>query len=368
MTGLMKANKMKVLLVIRNIVYAGASKSAVLVANALNDRGHNVAVVTYNNDHVGMKLGEGIIYFPGKKNNRITEYAYAIRCIRKVALDYSPDIVLGFRDNASALSIVALCGTKIPIVVCERSDPYMESNLSLRLSRKLFIFAAGGVFQTQQAGEYYNNLVKFRKVIPNPVMPLGTACTKPFVERANEIVNVARLDIRQKRQDVLIKSFKRVHQKYPSINLSFLGAGDDEKLLKNMVEELGLNKNVFFHGKVTNVSDYLVRSKFFVLSSDYEGISNALIESMSLGLPSISTDTSPGGARVLVEDGKNGFIVPCGDEEALAEKMLFYLEHPEVADAHGAEAKKIAEKYSPELIFNMWEDFLLEIIKKNHRR
>lgn len=360
---------MKVLLVIRGVAKEGAGKMAVSLVNALAYRNHKIAVLNYNQNKPIEGLHKNIKHYYGKKSSRISEYLYAIKRIATVVKDFKPDILVAFRDNASGLAVMAnkLYRLDVPVVVCERTDPYLETSFSLRLSRKLFKYAAGGVFQTVGAWKYYEAIIKNYAVIPNPVMPLDTAAIIKNGPRKNEIVNVARLDIRQKRQDILLNAFKIVLEKHPEMTLSFYGKGLDLDRLKQMSQELGVDKNVVFHGSVDKVTEKIANSKVFVLSSDYEGISNALIEAMSIGLPCISTDTSPGGARVLINDGENGFIVPCRDYKAIADKIIHYIENPSVADLHGEKAKEIVKRYAPDTIFSMWENFLIDTINKYNK-
>ena len=96
----------------------------------------------------------------------------------------------------------------------------------------------------------------------------------------------------------------------------------------------------------------------FVMTSDYEGIPNALAEAMSLGLPCISTDCSPGGAALLMENGKNGLLVPVGDSDKLAEAMREYMDDPEFAEQMGRNAINIADTFSQEKILDQWISFI----------
>ena len=105
----------------------------------------------------------------------------------------------------------------------------------------------------------------------------------------------------------------------------------------------------------------------FVLSSDYEGMPNALMEAMASGLPCVSTDCGGGGARFLIRDGENGFLVPKGDEEALADAMRKILSDKELADMLGNNARKLQETLAPEKIYGEWEAFIKEIVEKSKR-
>ena len=174
---------------------------------------------------------------------------------------------------------------------------------------------------------------------------------------------LGRLDIFQKRQDVLIKAFYLFHNNHPDYKLEIWGDGaqQDEEKIKRLISSLKLDNYVIMKGVTNTPSKSIMDSRFFVLSSDFEGIPNALIEAMSLGLPCISTKCSPGGAELLITNSRNGLLVPCGDYRALSDKMCWMVEHPIDSDNMGKEARKISEKFSDEIISKMWFDYLNSI-------
>ena len=92
----------------------------------------------------------------------------------------------------------------------------------------------------------------------------------------------------------------------------------------------------------------------YVLSSDYEGISNSLLEAMAIGLPVIATDCPCGGCRLCIENEKNGLLVPVGDDKAMAEAMGRIAAEPKKADSMGKTASKIAERFSIRHISGEW--------------
>lgn len=107
-------------------------------------------------------------------------------------------------------------------------------------------------------------------------------------------------------------------------------------------------------GSKNRIQEHIKDAALFVLSSDYEGIPNALIEAMAIGLPCVSTDCSPGGARELINDGENGVIVDCGNSDALAKAMVLLLEDREKAQKMGINAKKICRRVDKELVCKRW--------------
>lgn len=145
-----------------------------------------------------------------------------------------------------------------------------------------------------------------------------------------------------------IKAAKIVKEKYPSVKFTVLGAIDKEALGSLKEEELEslVKTNIIeYPGHVSNVSEWIENSSVFVLPSYYrEGVPRSTQEAMAIGRAVITTDVP--GCRETVVDGVNGFLVPKWDPEALAEKMIYFIEHPEQVRLMGAESYKIAvEKF-----------------------
>lgn len=141
-----------------------------------------------------------------------------------------------------------------------------------------------------------------------------------------------------------IEAAKIVKEKYPLVKFIVLGAIDKEALGSLKEEELAslVKTNIIeYPGHVSNVSEWIENSSVFVLPSYYrEGVPRSTQEAMAIGRAIITTDVP--GCRETVVDGVNGFLVPKWDPEALAEKMIYFIEHPEQVRLMGAESYKIA--------------------------
>lgn len=150
-----------------------------------------------------------------------------------------------------------------------------------------------------------------------------------------------------------IKAAKIVKKKYPSVKFTVLGAIDKEALGSLNEEELEslVKTNIIeYPGHVSNVSEWIEKSSVFVLPSYYrEGVPRSTQEAMAIGRAIITTDVP--GCRETVINGLNGFLVPKWNPEALAEKMIYFIEHPEQIRVMGAESYKIAvEKFDAEKV------------------
>ena len=128
--------------------------------------------------------------------------------------------------------------------------------------------------------------------------------------------------------------------------------------LEKHIQWLGLLDSVELAGSVRNLEDRIYDSALFVLSSDFEGMPNALLEAMSLGLPVISTDASGGGPREVIRSGTNGILVPIRDKDAIANAMIEVLTDYEYGEKLASNAHRIVESMSPGVTLQKWESYI----------
>lgn len=356
--------KKRILFITSELVYGGAEKMTAFLINSLSEEGYSVVVYSYEGKESNYSL-DSRVEFIAEENifaNYFTRRFIQVLQVRKKVKEINPDVVISFLTNQNVFSIIGTRFTKIPVIISERGDPNINVSILARLKYKFYNFAEGLVFQTEDAKRYFNKRIQNKSVvIPNPVTSQGSYQPVNFTQRKNEIAYVARFEIKQKRQDLMIKAFKKVADKYDDLKLTFYGDGPDMLIIKNMVEEYNLTDKVDFLGKVDEIPNTIRDSKMFVLTSDYEGIPNALIEAMSVGLPVIATDCSPGGAKLLINNKQNGILVSRGDSSEIAEAITYFLENPEIAEKYGNEAVKIKDTFSPQKIINSWVDYINRI-------
>ena len=103
----------------------------------------------------------------------------------------------------------------------------------------------------------------------------------------------------------------------------------------------------------------MAESAIYVSSSDYEGISNSMLEALAIGIPAVCTDCPVGGARRYIRDGENGYLIPVGDADVMADRMLALMEDKKLGESFSKESVKIREELTDDRIFGMWKALLV---------
>lgn len=283
------------------------------------------------------------------------------RVLQKLQKEGSVKALISFLPEPNFLACSLKGKYNFPVIISVRNDPVKEYRGTFRqtMMKLLYPKASGYVFQTQMAREYFDfstHIMESSVVIPNPIARDFLNLT-PAEKRNREIVAVGRLES-QKNPMLLIHAFQKVQKRHPEYQLVFYGEGSLQNEMEQEIKELGLNGAVQLRGNTSDVKGAIRESALFVLSSNYEGMPNALMEAMALGLPCISTDCPCGGPAFLMKDGEKGWLVPVGDEEALAEQMCRVLENPAQAQAVGRVAQEITRQLDPDMIYRTWDEMI----------
>lgn len=349
---------MKVMFCISCLSYGGAEKNLLMVANGLAARGHDVLICNMNNLPTVQAPDNFVRVIDMPRFTGKTKRLRQIRFVKKLCRQEKPDVLLSFLTMPNFLAAIVGKLTGIPTIISERGDPYQNCGIASKMIYGAYNLAKGAVFQTEGAKEYFSKALQKRgTVIPNPVIIKDDSIRADYLNCKKSIAYAARFEVKQKRQDLMLRAFALVHEKHPDYCLNFYGDGPDEEQIKQLAKEMSIADSVIFNGVSTKLLKDMSASEMFVLSSDFEGIPNSLIEAMSIGLPCISTDCSPGGARMLIEDGVNGLLVPRNDERALADAICSFIENREYALACGSEAVKIRERFAVNTILDAWEQY-----------
>jgi len=362
-----------ILFITNSLGFGGAEKMLTFVANRLSLRGHTCGIVNLNSlcDYVNahqQSVSETVtVYTVGKPPEGTEKNWFRLKEIHRIAKQFRADVLIGFTamPNFYAKIVGALLG--IPSVMSERGDPTrtgMGEGLKSKIVLGVVNRSRGGVFQTEGAKSFYGKGLQRRgMVIPNPIFITGEIPDVAYCEREKSVVSVARLDNFQKRYDVMLDAFKLFSDKHPEYVLKLYGKGSDEEKIQQWVRDRNLDGKVLFMGLTKQPMQDTCRDGMFLITSDFEGISNSLLEAMAVGLPCVSTDHSPGGARLLITDHENGLLAPVADAEALAKAMCEFAENPALAEKCGNNAKDVVNRFAPVKIIDQWENYILQLTK-----
>lgn len=365
---------MKILFLISKLHYSGAPKMMAWIANQMAARGHRVTLISMYDRDNSQQLSPAVtlrLLGRHKSKSRLVrntvDLAGTLHALRQCVREEQPDAVVSFLDAAGSMFLpLNFFFGSTPVLASERVDPSARKGLLGWFRHRLLRFADGIVFQTEGARAFYAFDARIQaksRVIPNPVLlQPGQLCQPvPFSQRDNRMVSVGRLTMKQKRYDVMLDAFLLVYRARPELRLEIYGDGKDAALVRQMIAARGLENAVSLMGKTEDVFGALRRARAFVITSDYEGIPNSLIEAMSFGVPAVATDCSPGGARLLVEHEVNGLLAPCGDAAAIARGLLRLAEDEALSNRIAQNAIQIAEKFPEGPIADQWEQALLEL-------
>ena len=349
---------MKCLFVSAGMLYGGAERVTSILINEWAKNGCETRILVTRTEKISKyplaQNVEVVSCYEDIKKAKVGQLAI-IRIIRETCKEWKPDVVISFYNDLCALASIAILGLHIPLIYSERNDPNRTNQRPIdQVYRKIVENRADKiVFQTKGAQACYPPKVQKKSVVI--LNPLDTSAfpTHDFSNEKKEIVSVGRLEP-QKNQKLLIESFSILAEELPDYNLVIYGEGSLRKELEAFVESKGLINRVFLPGAKSGIQNYIKDASLFVLSSDYEGIPNALIEAMAIGLPCVSTDCSPGGARELIENEKNGFITPCGDAVALKMAMSKILTEKKVASQIGKRAQEVRKRTDRQMIADRW--------------
>lgn len=384
---------MKISFVTANLGSGGAERVISLLANQFCLRGYEVEIIFFRDRLIFYELDERVkVVISGEECHSDAMWRKML-WLRKYIKTTKPDVVVPFRVSVYCTTILSLFGTNTPIIASERIDPHIPDSYWTVLRKLLLPFVKHLVVQTSYIKSYYPKFIqKKTSVIPNPVREEAfenprmdsrvqsskrkradsydhsghdfchnsskqtslTDLVAPKIQssKQNRIISVARL-APQKNQKMMIEAFAKVADEFPDWQLVIFGEGPLRAELESLVSSFKLEGRVSLPGRTEHVIEELRKSKVFCLSSDYEGMSNSMLEAVCVGLPVISTKVS--GSEDLVNDGVDGFLIDMNDVDGMAEAMGKVMSDGQLMNKMSQINKEKAGLYQLDKITIMWE-------------
>jgi glycosyltransferase involved in cell wall biosynthesis len=367
---------MKITLVISALGCGGAERVLVSMAKGFIQRGHNVTVITLsekNSDFYELPVGStrialGLLSNSGGIIEAISSNIERITVLRKAVHSSNPDVVISFLRITNITSILALLGTKYPLIVTEHNDARVFSYGTLweTLRRLSYPFCSCVVSVSQGVDLGFASLPKSKRaVIYNPIMVKDDGQIDKLPPEVNPekkwLVSMGRLT-EQKGFDLLLQAFAKIAPQYPDWQLLLLGRGELREQLSQIRDDLGLSGQVVFTGALSNPFAVLKQSKIFVMASRNEGFPMAHGEALACGLPVVCTDC-PSGPSEMVRQGIDGLLVPNEDIDALGAAMKSLMADEPQRQKLAAKAPEVLERFGLDAITAEWEILINKLLE-----
>jgi glycosyltransferase involved in cell wall biosynthesis len=346
----------------------GVEKRFCLVANELAQRGVEVRVLTArerNNPRPKFPLHHSVSVHFAKVEKE---------SVRPLLEEFRPDIVITVNGQKTSSLLSQLANVDAHIIVTEQLSPGDMSRMvgsgELRLEN-LARADAIHLLLPSYATALPPALAGRCRVIPNQCeVPAERAdCVGPAPNQGQRrrIVYVARLDRRQKRQQILVEAFAKLRERFPEWDLWLWGDHHDLRTslyFRFLVRRRGVAGRVFMPGPTDDVMSQLLKSQLLVFPSGYEGFPSALLQGMACGLPCIGF-ASCAGVNELIVHRVTGLLVPGSDDpDALAEAMNLLMSSPGLREAYGLAGRESAGSYGYERFRDGW----LELVEGVYRQ
>lgn len=358
-----------ILFYINHIYGGGAEREIVNLANLFAENGYKSILLTSFRQEGEYVLSEKVhrlsVEDKEEHDNKIKRNFRRIIYLRKAVIKYRPDMVISFLTEPTVRAFIAKTGLNVKLLISVLTDPKVEYKSRIRwfLGKIIFPMADACVFQTNEAKEWFPRKLQDKsRIIFNPIGDSFYHVNRNPVR--GRIITCGRLT-QVKNHKMLIGAFYEVQKKYPEASLEIYGQGHLRQELQCYIDSLGISDKVFLKGHTSNVAEVLSRADLFILTSDIEGMPNALQEALAAGVPCISTDCPCGGPKMLIEDGNNGKLCKPKDTKGLGDCMLELLGDRKKMEAMGEAARRKAKMYSFDEIYKEWEGYITEVLSKS---
>lgn len=288
----MNYEKKNIAFVLPSLGMGGAERVASELSNEFIKRGLNVRFILLDNNEICYNINEKIpiefVSFNLNENKLIKNFK-RMKELRKKLKQNKVDIVISFITSSDFLTILATRMTNIKVFVSERTDPNRSEKKVKIIKNILYRLADGVIFQTKEAKEYFNKKIQKKSIIIGNPVKSELPRWKDIKVHDKTIVTACRLE-KEKNIEMLINAFYQINNTNNKYKLIIYGDGKERNNITQKIKELNLLERVELRGRDNEWHKKAIHSSIFVLSSNYEGMSNSLLEAMSMGIPVISTD------------------------------------------------------------------------------
>lgn len=288
-----------------------------------------------------------------------SENFFYIKSLKKYLKDNKDAVVIAFLNKPIFLTLLAR-NRNNKVIISERNDPskFVGNKTTMAFIHKKYHKSDWMVFQSPDAQKWYEENSSVQgSVVFNPIKP--DLPDRYIGERKKRVVNFCRISS-QKNLELLIDAYTLFEKDYPEYELFIYGdeSGNGAEgyldKIKKKVTTLPIYNKIHVFPAVADIHNEISDYAMFVSSSDFEGMSNSMIEAMAIGLPTICTDCPAGGARAVIKDHINGILVSVGDIDSMYKAMKEVAENEALSTRLSENSVKIKEELAVDKIVNQW--------------
>ena len=347
----------KVMFVCQSLGNGGAERVVSVLTDELSEADYRVFILTMTKEKQVYNINENVeIVAPHKNYNAgILGKLQRVKIIRDEIIKHKIDAVVAFSHYNAMFSVIASYGLPVRIIGSERNDPAQLKNRKILNSTRNILYKKLDclVCQTDEAKAYFPNKIQEKTTII--LNPISASIIDPYCgEKEKKIVTFCRLEP-QKNLRMLIDAFEMLYEEYPDYELNIYGEGSERENLLNYIVSKGLVNVISIKPFCKDVHQKVMKATIFALPSNYEGLSNSMIEAMALGIPTVVTDCPCGGARMVIENNKNGIMVAVDDPKAMYEAFKKIIVSPKFAKELSNNGVKIRDKLNCKKIAKQWK-------------
>lgn len=352
---------MKAIVLTDHFGNGGAERVASLIINGIAKDINNEVHVCVFEDLNNYNMAKERVIFHLLADTHKTHFQNAwlkIKRLAHVIKTIKPDVIYSFGPIMAGYVYFAkkLSGySKLRVIDSERNDPRFEPVENWKKKIRNFCYNRADllVCQTPMAVELLEKMygVKTKKVIiPNPIT--SNLPTWNGID-SKEIITAARLT-EQKNLPLLIDAFTQIHAEYPDYHLTIYGEGELRNELESYISQKNMSNSISLPGFAKDIHAIMSKAYMYVSSSDYEGISNSMLEAMGIGLPCVCTDCPVGGASMVIKNGISGLLTHVGNKEELYSAIKSLIEDKELAKQISESSQYVNTKFSLGKITTKW--------------
>ncbi len=365
--------KVRILFLINSLEGGGAEKVLMKTLNGLSSElfSFDLSLLKKKGIYIDHLPSNIKIFDLGVKGEKIRRYLLrAVNRLTKIEKKY--DIVFSFMWESNIVNLMASLFSKKKRIISERINLsyYLNSifsNTKKHFAKILtkFLYKRTNMIISPSQGVKSQLIGDFKikdcliRVIPNPIdlEEIKKLSQEEIDIKDPYILFVGRLH-EQKNIPLLLKAFRELRRE--DLRLLILGEGEEKENLINLAKKLGIIEKILFKGFQKNPYKYMKKAISLVLPSNFEAFANVLVEAMASGCPVVSTDCSFGPSEII-ENEKNGFLVPVDDVEALKNALNRMIYDSKLRTEMIKNGIESAEKYDVKKIVKYYEEAILEV-------